>query len=150
MDRFCWFLILFEVRLQVVSGGKRQERKKKKKSEASGSRCVPHSCKGTDLLHAQLYARDWVPGSLHPGGCKLMTVRAGLSGRHLAERHSSVGQGHALWTTSVCSVCVWEGCGCASARLWRSEDILKRVFFPSVLRVTGIEFNCLLATEHLR
>lgn len=104
---FCSFLILFEVKLQVVSRGKRQERKKKNTSEASGSRCVPHSCKGTGLLHAQLYARDWVPGSLHPGGRKLMTVRAGLSGQHLTKRQCSAGQGQALWTIFVCFVCVW-------------------------------------------
>lgn len=101
LERFCSFLMLFEVRLQVVSRGKRKAGEKET-SEASGSRCVPHSCKGTGLLHAQLYARDWVPGSRHPGGCKLMTVRAGLSGQHLTKRQCSAGQGHALWTISVC------------------------------------------------
>lgn len=91
MERFCFFLILFEVRLQVVSRGGKQERKKHQRH------------------HAQLHARDWVPGSLHPGGCKLMTVREGLSGQHLTKRQQcSAGQGHALQTISVCFVCMGE------------------------------------------
>lgn len=111
MERFWVFLILFEVRLQVASRGGKQEIKKHQRHRA------------------QLHAKDRVPGSLHPGGCKLMTVREGLSGQHLTKRQQcSAEQGHALWTISVCFVCVGIG-GCATVHSWRPEDILKPLIF---------------------